>query len=76
MLRRQESYTLPIQIFSSVRLGVSPEINALSTILIAIVATGVVTASIISKRNLVLQARDARRAIQAAAEEGREARAA
>ncbi|MEE4119637.1 MAG: ABC transporter permease subunit [Paracoccaceae bacterium] len=67
--------TLPIQIFSSVRLGVSPEINALSTILIGIVALGVVTASLISKRNLVRQARDARRAIQAGAEEGREARA-
>jgi putrescine transport system permease protein len=31
-------------------LGVSPEINALSTILIAIVATGVIAASLISKR--------------------------
>ncbi|RDC74498.1 ABC transporter permease subunit [Rhodovulum sp. 12E13] len=67
--------TLPIQIFSSVRLGVSPEINALSTILIGIVALGVVTASLISKRNLVRQARDARRAIQAGAEDAREARA-
>jgi putrescine transport system permease protein len=61
--------TLPIQIFSSVRLGVSPEINALSTILIGIVAVGVVAASLISKRNLVRQARDARRAIQAEAAE-------
>lgn len=42
--------TLPIKIFSAVRLGVSPEINALSTIMIAIVATGVITASLISKR--------------------------
>ncbi|MGI9394635.1 MAG: ABC transporter permease subunit [Boseongicola sp.] len=42
--------TLPIKIFSSVRLGVSPEINALSTIIIAIVTVGVLTASIISKR--------------------------
>jgi putrescine transport system permease protein len=58
-----------------VRLGVSPEINALSTILIGIVALGVVTASLISKRNLVRQARDARRAIQAGAEDAREARA-
>ncbi|MEM0977143.1 MAG: ABC transporter permease [Pseudomonadota bacterium] len=41
--------TLPIQIFSSVRLGVSPEINALSTILIALVTIGVITASIASK---------------------------
>ncbi|MEJ5219460.1 ABC transporter permease [Cognatishimia sp. D5M38] len=42
--------TLPIKIWSSIRLGVSPEINALSTILIAIVATGVISASLISKR--------------------------
>lgn len=41
--------TLPIKIYSSVRLGVSPEINALSTILIAIVTIGVVTASLVSK---------------------------
>ena len=60
--------TLPIQIFSSVRLGVSPEINALSTILIGVVAAGVVIASLISKRSLVRQTRDARRALQAEAE--------
>lgn len=42
--------TLPIKIFSSVRLGVSPEINALSTIMIGIVTIGVITASLISKR--------------------------
>ncbi|MCH2250745.1 MAG: ABC transporter permease [Cognatishimia sp.] len=42
--------TLPIKIWSSIRLGVSPEINALSTILIAFVATGVISASLISKR--------------------------
>jgi len=35
--------TLPIKIFSAVRLGVSPEINALSTIMIAIVTVGVIT---------------------------------
>lgn len=46
------STTLPIKIFSAVRLGVSPEINALSTIMIAIVAVGVVTASLVSKRGL------------------------
>jgi putrescine transport system permease protein len=47
------STTLPIKIFSSVRLGVSPEINALSTILIAFVTVGVVTASLVSKRSIV-----------------------
>ncbi len=50
--------TLPIKIFSAVRLGVSPEINALSTILIAIVTVGVVTASISTKRSAVRRARD------------------
>ena len=40
------STTLPMKIFSSVRLGVSPEINALSTIMIGIVTVGVVTASL------------------------------
>lgn len=45
--------TLPMKIFSQVRLGVSPEINALSTIMIAIVALGVVAASLVSKRSVV-----------------------
>lgn len=54
--------TLPIKIFSAVRLGVSPEINALSTIMIAIVAIGVISASLITKRNLVRQQREERAA--------------
>ncbi|WP_290745270.1 ABC transporter permease [Haliea sp.] len=45
--------TLPIKIFSAVRLGVSPEINALSTLMIAVVTLGVIIASLISKRNFV-----------------------
>ncbi|MCY4031578.1 MAG: ABC transporter permease subunit [Hyphomicrobiales bacterium] len=44
--------TLPIKIFSSVRLGVSPEINALSTILIAIITIGMIVASIVSKNTI------------------------
>ncbi len=44
--------TLPIKIFSSVRLGVSPEINALSTIIISLVAVGVIAASLASKRRI------------------------
>jgi hypothetical protein len=32
--------TLPIRIYSEVRLGVKPEINAVCTIMIAVVATG------------------------------------
>ncbi|MGR3617495.1 MAG: ABC transporter permease [Paracoccaceae bacterium] len=50
--------TLPIKIFSAVRLGVSPEINALSTIMIAIVTVGVISASLISKRQAVKQQKD------------------
>ncbi|MFQ5438303.1 MAG: ABC transporter permease [Paracoccaceae bacterium] len=44
------STTLPMKIFSAVRLGVSPEINALSTILIAIVTVGVIGSSVLTKR--------------------------
>ncbi len=54
--------TLPIKIWSSIRLGVSPEINALSTILIAIVATGVISASLISKRAAMQRERDLQKA--------------
>ena len=43
--------TLPMRIYSSVRLGVTPEINAVSTLLIAIVTLGVITASVIQKRS-------------------------
>ncbi|NKC16574.1 MAG: ABC transporter permease subunit [Gammaproteobacteria bacterium] len=42
--------TLPMKIYSQVRLGVTPEINALSTMLIALVSTGVVFASAVSRR--------------------------
>ncbi len=52
------STTLPIKIYSSVRLGVSPEINALSTIMIAIVTFGVLSVSIYSKRVIERQKRE------------------
>ncbi|MEM8555615.1 MAG: ABC transporter permease subunit [Pseudomonadota bacterium] len=52
------STTLPIKIFSSMRLGVSPEINALSTIMIAIVASGVIVAALVSKRQLMRKPAD------------------
>jgi putrescine transport system permease protein len=54
--------TLPIKIFSAVRLGVSPEINALSTIMILIVTVGVISASLVSKQNAVRAQKDARAA--------------
>jgi putrescine transport system permease protein len=41
--------TLPIRIYSEIRLGVKPEINALCTILIALVTIGIVAASLIRK---------------------------
>ncbi|MDQ0324949.1 putrescine transport system permease protein [Rhodopseudomonas julia] len=41
--------TLPMKIYSQVRRGVTPEINAVCTILVALVTMGVLTASIIGK---------------------------
>ncbi len=38
------STTLPMKVFSSVRLGISPKINALASIIIALVSLGVLTA--------------------------------
>lgn len=58
--------TLPIKVFSAVRLGVSPEINALSTIMIGIVTIGVITTSLISKRSAIKQAREERAADRSA----------
>ncbi|MEC3861790.1 ABC transporter permease [Mesobacterium sp. TK19101] len=57
--------TLPMKIWSAVRLGVSPEINALSTIMISLVTIGVVTASIVSKRAAVRQAQEEQAAARA-----------
>jgi len=42
--------TLPMKIYSQVRLGLKPEINALSTLLIVAVSVGVISASLIAKR--------------------------
>ncbi len=41
------SSTLPMVIFSKVRLGVSPEINALATIIVALVAVGIIAAGML-----------------------------
>jgi putrescine transport system permease protein len=49
--------TLPMRIYSQVRLGVTPEINAVSTVLIGLVALGVVTASLLQKRRIVARER-------------------
>jgi putrescine transport system permease protein len=42
--------TLPMRIYSQVRLGVTPEINAASTLLIALVTVGVIAATLAGKR--------------------------
>jgi putrescine transport system permease protein len=49
------SSTLPLVIFSKVRLGVSPDINALATIMVTIVAIGIVSTG------LYMQAQERRR---------------
>ncbi len=50
--------TLPMKIYSQVRLGVTPEINAACTLLIGIVSLGVIAASIVNKRREVQRVRD------------------
>ena len=40
------SSTLPMVIFSKVRLGVSPDVNALATLMVSVVASGVVIATV------------------------------
>ncbi|MBD8553412.1 ABC transporter permease subunit [Rhizobium sp. CFBP 8762] len=50
--------TLPMKIYSQVRLGVTPEINAICTILIGIVAFGVVIASFVTRRREAQRVRD------------------
>lgn len=57
--------TLPMRIYSSVRLGVTPEINAVCTILIGIVTLVVIGASIATKR-----AQDQRERAERMAEQG------
>jgi putrescine transport system permease protein len=59
------SSTLPMVVFSKVRLGVSPDINALATILIAIVAIGVAVAGVVMARQQKVRDRDAQMALAA-----------
>jgi len=58
--------TLPIKIYSQVRLGVTPEINAACTILIGIVTIGVIIASVVTKRQEYQRQRDEHFAAKAA----------
>ena len=59
--------TLPMVVFSKVRLGVDPTINALATILVSIVALGVVLSSLYLRR----QEQQRQREIQSALANGR-----
>ena len=42
--------TLPMVIYSKVKLGVSPDVNALATLIIALVGTGVLVAGLLMRR--------------------------
>jgi putrescine transport system permease protein len=55
--------TLPMKIYSDVRLGVKPEINAVCTLLILVVSIAVIAASIASKRQEMERQRAERAAI-------------
>jgi len=54
--------TLPIKIYSQVRRGVTPEINAICTIMIVFVTIGVLAASFVTKRAAVRRELETRRA--------------
>jgi putrescine transport system permease protein len=58
--------TLPMKIYSQVRLGVTPEINAISTILIGIVTVGVLVAAFFTRQQTLKRERERRLAFGAA----------
>lgn len=58
------STTLPMVIFSSVKFGISPQINALATLMVLVVATGIFVASIVMARQERQRQRDEQMAIQ------------
>ena len=57
--------TLPVVIFSKMRLGVSPDINALASILVLIVAIGIVFAGLYMRRQQKRRELDIQRAVAA-----------
>jgi putrescine transport system permease protein len=59
------SSTLPLVIFSKVRLGVSPDINALATIMVSIVAVGIVITGLYMQRQERQRERDVQAALAA-----------
>ncbi len=60
------SSTLPMVIFSSVRMGVSPQINALATIIVGIVTVGILITGILLYRQDARRRQDAQKAVGAA----------
>lgn len=56
--------TLPMVIYSKVKLGVSPDVNALATLIIALVGTGVLIAGSLMRRAERLRVRDLQLAAQ------------
>ncbi len=56
--------TLPMKIYSQVRLGVTPEINAICTLMIAVITVGVIVTSIINKRREVQRVLDEQNALR------------
>jgi putrescine transport system permease protein len=59
------SSTLPMVIFSKVRLGVSPDVNALATIMVLLVASGIVVSSLWMRYQNKRRERDMRLAASA-----------
>ena len=59
------SSTLPMVIFSKVRLGVSPDVNALATLMVLVVASGVVIATLWMRHRQRRRERDAQLAAAA-----------
>jgi putrescine transport system permease protein len=57
------SSTLPMVIFSKVRLGVSPDVNALATLMVLLVATCVVVSSLYLQRREKLREQEMRMAL-------------
>ena len=57
--------TLPMVIYSKVRLGLSPEINALGTLLITVVAIAMIAVGLLLSRQERVRIRDAQRALGA-----------
>ncbi|QCO01409.1 ABC transporter permease subunit [Azospirillum argentinense] len=58
------STTLPMVIFSSVKFGISPQINALATLMMVVVATGIFIASLVMARQERQKKRDEQMAVQ------------